>query len=382
MGQYYENSVLTISALDARNTSVGFLNPRTAGLHAPIGEGLNIRSSHPSWSTVFRESPLSQRAWILQERLMSTRILHFGADEIFWECSTFSTRESCEDLYTLTGSSAQQEDENFKRSLQFTESDPEEILKSWYSVICQYTSLQMTMALDKFPAVSGIARAFHEATGYLYIAGIWKEHAHSGLLWYSHQQYDPKPRYRITSEEYIAPSWSWASIDGPVKMLFSKSSKQMKLQNEAQLLDARISLPKNDPYSRVLAASLLLDACCIEVWQKGSHSLPPFNDSFLARVLEIYDSNGIMIGTGYLDCLEDSSKESLNHALAVVISQRLDPTLSSDPITYFLLVVHSMNEGEPAYRRIGIGQTADPYRGTVIKKDIIMGAPRREVLII
>jgi hypothetical protein len=31
-------------------------------------------------------APLNRRAWVLQERLLAPRVLHFGAGQIFWEC--------------------------------------------------------------------------------------------------------------------------------------------------------------------------------------------------------------------------------------------------------------------------------------------------------
>jgi hypothetical protein len=38
--------------------------------------------------------PVDFRAWIMQEQLLSTRILHYTADEIYWECLHHSVSES------------------------------------------------------------------------------------------------------------------------------------------------------------------------------------------------------------------------------------------------------------------------------------------------
>lgn len=40
-------------------------------------------------------APLNKRGWVLQERLLSRRILHFGADMIYWERSLLSASEIC-----------------------------------------------------------------------------------------------------------------------------------------------------------------------------------------------------------------------------------------------------------------------------------------------
>jgi hypothetical protein len=40
-------------------------------------------------------APLNQRGWVLQERLLSRRILHFGAEMLYWECCLRSASELC-----------------------------------------------------------------------------------------------------------------------------------------------------------------------------------------------------------------------------------------------------------------------------------------------
>ena len=38
------------------------------------------------WSAGVTEASLNQRAWVVQERLLSVRVLFFGEKQIFWEC--------------------------------------------------------------------------------------------------------------------------------------------------------------------------------------------------------------------------------------------------------------------------------------------------------
>jgi hypothetical protein len=37
------------------------------------------------WQKYVEEAPLSNRAWVIQQRLLAPRILHFGANQLFWE---------------------------------------------------------------------------------------------------------------------------------------------------------------------------------------------------------------------------------------------------------------------------------------------------------
>lgn len=43
------------------------------------------------WDELVTRAPVNTRAWVLQERLMAPRVLHFCRDQIAWECSTFYT---------------------------------------------------------------------------------------------------------------------------------------------------------------------------------------------------------------------------------------------------------------------------------------------------
>lgn len=119
MENYYSNCFLNISALSARDSNVGFLNRRKLAPDVQLQDDLRLRHASRPWGTVFYNSPLSQRAWVLQERLLSNRVLHFGDEELFWECSTLSARESSSESFTLQAQSTAWEDANFKRSLNF-----------------------------------------------------------------------------------------------------------------------------------------------------------------------------------------------------------------------------------------------------------------------
>ncbi|ENH74341.1 hypothetical protein FOC1_g10004952 [Fusarium oxysporum f. sp. cubense race 1] len=67
---------------------------------------------------------------------------------------------------------------------------------------------------DKLIACSGIAKRVAEIVQDDYVAGMWRRYLAGELLWVVQGNHQPgrwtRPR------EYRAPSWSWASIDGPI----------------------------------------------------------------------------------------------------------------------------------------------------------------------
>jgi hypothetical protein len=80
-------------------------------------------------------------------------------------------------------------------------------------VVSLYTSRLLTFRRDKFSAIAGLAKLFEEeelTTG-RYLAGLWEGAIHAHLLWYARKA--PQRAFDL------APSWSWASVDGPVGWL-------------------------------------------------------------------------------------------------------------------------------------------------------------------
>lgn len=101
-----------------------------------------------------------------------------------------------------------------------------------------YSRRTLTYGKDKLIALSGLAHDYYEREGQSgasykcskserrgkYAAGLWEVDMPSALLWRTHQ-YPPNMDQAVNApplrppqrpSRYRAPSWSWASIDGPV----------------------------------------------------------------------------------------------------------------------------------------------------------------------
>lgn len=87
---------------------------------------------------------------------------------------------------------------------------------SWCRIIEEYTRRKITKDTDRFPALSGLAEQYRKATGKTYLAGLWLEDLPFMLLW----RLDPDSEVWLESPTaYCAPSWSWASLKGPVDLV-------------------------------------------------------------------------------------------------------------------------------------------------------------------
>ena len=102
MDKVYSNSFLNISATAGNDSSRGLFavrDPdfelRPVELTCPIIPASDdkatqmhtfIMSDVLLFERELMNAPLNQRAWVLQERLMAPRVLHFGSGQLFWEC--------------------------------------------------------------------------------------------------------------------------------------------------------------------------------------------------------------------------------------------------------------------------------------------------------
>lgn len=390
MVEIYKNCFLNISALSAANGAEGFLVPRPRQSTVYLENNLYLRPATQPWREVFQKSPLSQRSWVLQERLLSTRVLHFGKEDMFWECLTLSVRESDTTEFRQQAQSTEWEDENFKRSLLFPEGkwrhkplvhpEYQEMLARWYTIVLQYTTLHITFSSDTFPAIAGIAAEIENATGCHYLAGLWVEDLHTGLLWYRDGECYPE-------REYIAPTWSWAARHGPIQWLYWQSLSSTQDPYMAEVQDTHVVVNAGDEFGRVNAGHLILDAYTKPVWYKATQGDPPFNDPYLSLVLDIFDTDGLPLGTGYLD--DPAERFTPAKLTAMIVMQRwidVDDNSNNlernaEAVTYFLLI-ELTGERENEYRRVGIGYTFDKLIGKSVSNNVFKDCERQKVKLV
>ncbi|KAI0152952.1 heterokaryon incompatibility protein-domain-containing protein [Xylariaceae sp. FL1272] len=279
MAQVYSQAYLTIAASAATDGTQGLLRTTPEGAHFdlyvdPEASLSNAGVSIGPFLQRFRRlvaAPLNTRAWTLQERILSPRMLHYAQHQLHWECRESIISEAGGPPFGELIDNSSEESWHRGRlgeiSDDLLEKDESQKLQdddlrasngrreheSWYGLIQEYCERDLTNGSDKLPALSGIAHAYSQRHDAEYVAGLWLDAIATGLLWHCR---DAESLQRPAT--YRAPSWSWASVDGPVE--FFSVSDGLILGDAIEIYDISGEVIPDglDPFGKVRSGKLSL----------------------------------------------------------------------------------------------------------------------------
>ncbi|KAJ0164874.1 hypothetical protein CTA2_12993 [Colletotrichum tanaceti] len=275
MAAVYANSYLTLAAAKSSDVNGGLLSARKprSYFHLPRGgpdkeDGYILAAAISLDKDVItdhhmnmKDEPLSKRAWGLQERVLARRILHFGSEQLYWEClEGFESEEGVQLPYRLPCINPDEDviahvDKITKKNAERHEGLDRSgsSLRSWSQILWEYGRRELTDPADKLPAISGVAKTFSKMLDDEYLAGLWRKSLIEGLCW---QPLSCKP----APGGYRAPLWSWAAVDGiPATGFLAEAEPQ------AQILDAKVEIDGDNPFGRVKDGWIKLEAPLVKM---------------------------------------------------------------------------------------------------------------------
>ncbi|KAH7351443.1 hypothetical protein BKA66DRAFT_475838 [Pyrenochaeta sp. MPI-SDFR-AT-0127] len=156
--------------------------------------------------------------------MLSTRVLHFGRYEMFFECRSSIDCECS--LIRFQGAGFETmlpliKVEHADALTQYTndrrESGQVEVryqgARLWRTMVSCYTALALTKSTDRLIAFGGLARQMANSRRSEYLAGVWRDSLQDDLLW------DVRTTSRLKKsrpQPRNAPTWSWASVETAV----------------------------------------------------------------------------------------------------------------------------------------------------------------------
>jgi hypothetical protein len=382
MSDIYQSALLNIAAERAASSETGLFhkrdilcldqpiitlnNGRTYSVQAPASMGL---------SSNLNEAPLQARGWVMQERILSPRIVHFTENQLCWECS--HSVDVCErwpegnpDTTVLTDRAAFGWTTGiaYNRPQPVRSDDPVwSAAGDYFALVGEYTQRHLTFpGADKLPAFGAIAEHFSRRFQARYAAGIFECHLPSALAWCVYKV----PPSRSDTDCYRGPSWSWASIDGPVGMAcgyhnyLARSSTHVETHSMhvpfAHLKELNITLkdPRN-AFGQLTYANIALRAPLV-----SCHWVPGTNhwgfDLYQGQMFLHIAPTHLEIGLhGFVfDALDDLNGEQEDVVIAILdVIFTSSIAGSSQHMDVIAIILRKLNGDRSAhYKRIGGGK--------------------------
>ncbi|KAJ9657647.1 hypothetical protein H2198_004175 [Neophaeococcomyces mojaviensis] len=377
MSDIYEGCELMICASSCDHTSKGFLNQRLNPEDCIVEVPLRINNSSTGilhfetrdvdYIADTVKGPVASRAWCLQEQRLAPRVLHFGKYQLHYECNAGKWREDEPELdlapRTTFYASEHSVREPQVRDLFHRELSASKPMASvstvsqWNAILADYTMRRLTHGSDKLVALSGLANKASELLKCEYLAGTWQVDLHMGLCWYvaplyglmhsGNQMTAFNPLFQGTSRralEYRAPSWSWASMDGPIEFLMESDPGVAELTTSSvEYVDASVQLTTANKFGAVEAAQLTLKAPLKVI------SSDVLAANAVVRHHRYFNKDTSKIGW-YVEDEQKTLEGDLTCMKLATLSYGIGPGMTPENI---ILILEQTHDG--CYRRVGAG---------------------------
>ncbi|GAB1311930.1 hypothetical protein MFIFM68171_02140 [Madurella fahalii] len=214
MADIFAYAYCTIAASSARGWGDGFLNPQSD----PPDIGVRSTPSTPICECDFNkdvdEGPLMKRAWVLQERVLSRRIIHFTAAHTYCECGDGVL---CEQLTKLSPPIG-------KQFFILDPAFPNRLTSSWFELTAdfvqflfkKYSVSDLTVPTDRDIAIYSLVERIGQVLKTEVRYGIFDCFRGCLLLWKRTQE---NKTARISYRDRTVPSWSWMAYSGGIDFI-------------------------------------------------------------------------------------------------------------------------------------------------------------------
>ncbi|KAK0732494.1 heterokaryon incompatibility protein-domain-containing protein [Apiosordaria backusii] len=385
MYDVYKNALLNISADDSPDSRFGCFRNRDPLAVLPMSLRFPGQEEWKVWlapdtHAVFEgitDSPLAKRGWVFQERQLSRRVLHFTSHELIWECCAEAPYFASE---TFPGGAPFKSVFNGKpkfqtqSNLSATGDSSSQLHVAWAKICKEYSGKIFSHVQDKLVALSGLAQEFEvHFPDDTYIAGMWRSTFPHSLLWKSSDRSSPVK----IPEAYLAPSWSWLSIDGPISPSHAGSRSEYSLVDIFNVVTTPVFLSK--PTASLKDASLTLRCFMRPVEIRPDYEKKPWYMLAMgggkAHMLFIKDEDGTESS-----CVDNFHSDAFDYSFDIASDENSGPESVSGyfvPLTLDQPTEHSSlcisgllvepvgddsgMEATNTYRRIGLLRVYGPH---------------------
>ncbi|KAK0704361.1 heterokaryon incompatibility protein-domain-containing protein, partial [Lasiosphaeris hirsuta] len=344
MEAVYAGAYCTIAATSAVSSEAGFLGrdedethrdnqnvPRYVSDNESPNSQAYLHTRAVNFAQEVDNGPLNQRAWVLQERYLSRRTVHFSSYRMYFECGFGIYGEDYTQMKSIVGSEKFIDlDPNFPSRLGSDYFN--NVIKFLQSLFETYSTRELSVPADRAVALSGLLARIGSVFECKQSYGILEKFLHRTLIWHW-----TIPRKENTVDENSeVPSWSWMRYKGGIQFHQIRYGEWDKFRNLQFTRDGR--------------------ALVTNVWEFRNCRLQKDLGADSTGIRhQILDSSGELRGCVMYD-VEDYSTLCLEWAIILGAKHE-----SQD---LYLLVVRRTAGGE--YERLGTGMI---HRNYVLRKD-------------
>ncbi|KAH4606042.1 hypothetical protein HBH82_111400 [Parastagonospora nodorum] len=331
----------------------------------------------------YQNSTLSMRAWALQERLLSRRVLVIGTHQVFWECVETANLNVSE-LFPQGLKTAHFSPKFFSlpRVAPQSAANAIDAQTTWHRLIENYSKCKLTRTHeDKLVAFAGVAQhmqAFHGNSPY--IAGLFLAELPSSLIWsLSHFSSPGRPVPPLGF--YRAPTRSWAAHDAPVDLTGANSQVENQHVPFTTLQKHYLQLAnEGSPFGQFLCAGLGLygplmplrknpghESGLTEMWMIDYDSYSLDHDSAMHHSMTfdyLSDMDGPQDGICFMPIRTVSHGKSCIRGIIVRPTTIVEHV---DKMCDLKAAIDGMDIARPCYMRIGWGDIRGKSRITYVE---------------
>ncbi|KAF3039016.1 hypothetical protein E8E12_006925 [Didymella heteroderae] len=225
MRTIYKHAAVTVVAAVAKSAHDGFLHhidhepayfiePVRMPIILDKERSADLVISYPADYKRWRD-PINARAWTFQELILSMRVVQFSYRGI----ETIDRTDIPSAAGLTSGKDPQLPNPGWNGKMLSLEADPENTRQTWLSLRAEYSRRNLSFRGDKLLAIAAIAEEVGRTYNSHYLAGMWERDLAMDLQWTRSREWnsDSMTIRDSKSQQYVAPSWSWASIETAVE---------------------------------------------------------------------------------------------------------------------------------------------------------------------
>ena len=393
MASVYMNAHVTLAASASSEGWQGLFYPHSETISLNIdlstqqASAYNLVSPYTlfikeddAFQSPYRGMPLHERGWVLQEWLLSRRVVSFTDSQLHWKCwSCFRTEDGL--TYRAQTNSIDIPKPGALLS---------DIYNCWRIWSQDYSRRILSHQSDKMAALAGLTRYIQHLTNDEPLIGLWKQNLTVDLLW--ERDFGPAPQTR----DNAFPSWTWMCL--PCKPMHNHSHLRIT-GSSFEFVEQRIRWSGEALTSNLELADLVLRAKVLPcVLRKNPEAIVS------TQTIGTIESGQTFIGNSKFDLI-DQCPENLD-AHCILIAQcrvqyeragsrryrssksfkalhqkhvtREDPELW-ERLFYRVLITTPVDAKEGIFTRIGVGTIGyqdedkpllDPYK--CVKSKVII----------